>query len=55
MTKGELIKVLEGLDDNARIFIETEESDLLLDIINAKDKVVGDDIENEITLVVGDK
>lgn len=55
MTKGELIKALEGLDDNARIFIETEESDFLLDIINAKDKVVGDDVENEITLVVGDK
>lgn len=55
MTKGELIKALEGLDDNARIKIETEHDYFLLDIINTKDKAVGDDVENEITLVVGEK
>lgn len=55
MTKGELIKALEGLDDNARIFIETEELNYLLDVIDVKDKVVGDDVENEVTLVIGEK
>lgn len=55
MTKGELIKALEGLDDNARILIETEYEYFLLDVIDVKDKVVGDDVENEVTLVVGEK
>ena len=57
MTKGELLKALEGLDNDARIFAEYSEMgfDYLLDILDVKDKVTGTDVENEVTLVVGDR
>ena len=55
MTKGELIKALEGLDDDARILIDCKDIDTgcLLDILYYEDKVTGDKLENEITLVCG--
>ena len=47
MTKGELIKALEGLDNNARIFAEYIDMGFgyTLDILDVKDKVVGDNVE----------
>ena len=55
MTKGELIKALEGLDDDARILIDCNDIDTgcLLDILYYEDKVTGDKLQNEITLVCG--
>ena len=55
MTKGELIKALEGLDDDARIFIDCTDIDTgcLIDILYYEDKVTGDKLQNEITLVCG--
>lgn len=57
MTKGELIKALDGLDDNARIYVDYREMgfDYLIGILDVTDKVVGNDVENEITLIVGDR
>lgn len=49
MTKRDLMKALEGLDDDAVIYIEADESIYLFD--GFKDKVTGDKVENEITLI----
>lgn len=52
MTKGELLKELEDLDDDAVIYItgctETNEYFCIRSVI---DKVTGADIQNEVTLV----
>ena len=53
MTKGELFKMLEGLDDNAHITVSGIDETCDLNIIGYKDLVQGDDIQNEITLVCG--
>lgn len=54
MTKSELIKELEGLDDDAQIFVSVpDESGICYNIKWAADKVTGDDVANEITLVCG--
>jgi len=49
MKKRDLMKALEGLDDDAVIYIETDEAIYLFD--GFKDKVIGDKVENEITLI----
>lgn len=50
MTKGELIKNLEDLDDDATGCTETNE---YFHIQGVTDKVTGADVQNEITLVCG--
>ena len=49
MNKRDLMKALEGLADDAVIYIETEEAIYLFD--GFRDKVTGDKVENEITLI----
>jgi hypothetical protein len=51
MTKGELFKMLEGLDDSAIVRVSGLDETCELNIIGYKDLVQGDDVENEITLV----
>ena len=52
MTKGELIKVLDGLDDSAQIYISTSDNDYYCYYITGYcDKVTDDGVENEITLL----
>ena len=52
MTKGQLLKELEGLDDDANITVETPDNECYLyNIGYTKDKVTGADVQNEITLV----
>ena len=54
MTKGELIKALEGLDDDAQIMIEIPNEEVWnYNITGFCDKVTGDKLQNEITLVCG--
>ena len=51
MTKGELFKMLEGLDDDAHITVSGIDDTCDLNIIGYKDLVQGEDVQNEITLV----
>lgn len=48
MTKAELLKLLEQVDDDAIVYVETEEE--IYHIRQAIDVVNGDDVQNEITL-----
>lgn len=50
MNKRELLKVLEPLDDEALIYIQTEDNNVHLLIKFATDIVTGEDVQNEITL-----
>ena len=54
MTKGELLKELEDLDNDAVIYVTgcTETNEYFC-ICNVIDKVIGADIQNEVTLVCG--
>ena len=59
MTKKELMKALEGLDDDAIIYISIPDevcTGIATTNFYAPEeyKVVGDDVENEITLVIED-
>ena len=49
MTKKELLKELEGLDDDAIIFIYA--NDTYYHIAGSEDKVSGVKMQNEITLI----
>lgn len=52
MTKGELIKILDGLDDDAQIYISTSDNDIYCyNITDYCDKVTDDEVKNEITLL----
>lgn len=51
MTKGELIKALEGLDDDAHITVAGIDETCELNIVGWKDKVTGAEVQNEITLI----
>lgn len=51
MTKGELIKVMKELDDDAHITVAGIDEDCELNIVGWKDKVTGADVQNEITLI----
>jgi hypothetical protein len=53
MTKGDLLKMLEGLDDDAHIMVGGIDDTCDLNIIGYRDLVQGDDVQNEITLVCG--
>lgn len=54
MTKGELLKELEGLDDDAVIYVTgCTETNEYFQICGVTDKVTGADIQNEVTLVCG--
>ena len=54
MTKGELLKELEDLDDDAVIYVTgCEETNEYFNIRWVRDKVTGTDVENEATLVCG--
>ena len=48
MTKGELIKAFEGLDDDAHITVAGIDETCELNIVGWKDKVTGADVHNEI-------
>ncbi len=49
MTKKELLKELEGLDDDAIIFVFANDS--YYHIAGSEDKVAGVKLQNEITLI----
>ena len=49
MTKKELLKELEGLDDDAIIFVYA--NDTYYHIAGSEDKVSGVKMQNEITLI----
>ena len=49
MTKKELLKELEGLDDDATIFVFVNDS--YYHIAGSEDKVAGVKMQNEITLI----
>ena len=52
MTKAKLIKELEGLDDDAQIYVGIpDDPSVQLNIAYACDKVIGADVQNEITLI----
>ena len=52
MTKGELLKELEGLDDDAVIYVTgCTETNEYFHIRGVTDKVTGADVQNEVTLV----
>ena len=51
MTKGKLIKILEGLDDDAHITVAGIDETCELNIVGWKDKVTGENVQNEITLI----
>ena len=54
MTKGELLKELEDLDDDAVIYVTgCTETNEYFHIREVKDKVIGADVQNEATLVCG--
>ena len=55
MTKGELLKELEGLDNDAVIYVTgcTETNEYFYIIRGVTDKVTGADVQNEVTLVCG--
>lgn len=54
MTKGELLKELKDLDDDAVIYVTgCTETDEYFCIRNVIDKVTGADIQNEAVLVCG--
>jgi hypothetical protein len=50
MTKKELLKELEGLDDDAIIFVYVKD-DTYYHIAGSVDKVTGVKMQNEITLI----
>lgn len=49
MTKKQLLKLLEQVDDEAIVYVEIDEG--IYHILCATDIVTGDDVQNEITLV----
>ena len=49
MTKKELLKELEGLDDDAYIFVHVNEQYYC--ITGSEDKIAGCKMQNEITLI----
>ncbi len=49
MTKKELLKELEGLDDDAIIFVYANDS--YYHIVGSEDKIAGVKMQNEITLI----
>ena len=49
MTKKQLLKLLEQVDDEAIVYVVTEAE--LCHIQGVTDIVTGDDVQNEITLV----
>lgn len=49
MTKKKLLELLEQVDDDAIVYVETDEG--IYQIIGVTDIVTGDDVQNEITLV----
>ena len=51
MTKKELLKDLEGLDDDAIIFVYVNEDEKYYHIKSTDDKVAGVKMQNEITLI----
>lgn len=54
MTKGELLKELEDLDNDAVIYVTgSTETNEYFHIREVTDKVTGADIQNEVTLVYG--
>lgn len=53
MTKGELLKELEDLNNDAVIYVTGTETNEYFCICNVIDKVIGADIQNEVTLVCG--
>lgn len=51
MTKGELIKTLEGLNDDAFIYIGISGEPGYYTPSFAVEKITGDDLQNEITFI----
>lgn len=51
MTKKRLIEILKDLDDDAHITVAGVDETCELNIVGWRDKVIGKEVENEITLV----
>ena len=49
MKKKDIIEALEGLDDNADVFVSVKEDCLYHCIESYGEKVTGDGVQNEIT------
>lgn len=55
MTKGQLIRELEGLDDDAQIYVGSADNPSgYYNIEYTCDKVTGNKLQNEITLIIKD-
>lgn len=55
MTKKDLLNALEGLDDDAQVYVGVEDDDInmiLSTLVSVTDKVTGPDVQNEVMLVM---
>lgn len=51
MTKAELLQALEGLDDEATIYVDVPDGDIFV-VADYYDKVTDPNVRNEITFTV---
>lgn len=55
MTKRALLDALEGLDDDAEVYVYVADEDInmiLSTLVSVTDKVTGPDVQNEVMLVM---
>lgn len=55
MTKRVLLDALEGLDDDAEVYVYVADEDInmiLSTLVSVTDKVTGPDVQNEVMLVM---
>ena len=55
MTKKDLLNALEGLDDDAQVYVGVADEDMnmiLGTLVSVTDKVTGPDVQNEVMLVM---
>lgn len=55
MTKKDLLNALEGLDDDAQVYVYVADDDInmiLSTLVSVTDKVTGPDVQNEVMLVM---
>lgn len=55
MTKRQVLDALEGLDDEAQVYVYVADEDInmiLSTLVRVTDKVTGPDVQNEVMLVM---